>query len=216
MRVWHAGLLGAVGALLLASPALAAAKSPADIGVVEVAATYAKGGVDVFEIASAPAGSLVALPILPGAKNLRVGGGKYFLTQETTNGREAMVLSPKGSAQATFHVAYPPTGNFLFVWHTPAKIGRFVLLTGPKIHPSGLGIAPFALGGEVRVGGKLLTSFSATNLPAGYTIRWPFEVGDPGAWLGNLFLGLGIAVPVIALLLGLRAYAFGGRRRPAA
>ena len=212
MRSLRTTLLGLFGALALAAPAMAASPVPAKLDAVEIAVTYANGGVDVFEIASAAKGSLLALPILPGATNIKVGGGQHFLTREGAEGSEAMVQSPSGSAQATYRVAYPPVGDFLFIWRSPAPIARVVLLTGPQVHPSGLGIAPFQLGTEVKIGGKLLTSFNATNVPAGFTLRWPFEIGDPGAWLGNLFLGVAIAVPALALVLGVLRYI----RRPRA
>lgn len=214
MKVWHWALALSLASTLLAAPAFAAAPGAAAITSEEVVVTYARGGIEVFEIASAPKGSLIALPIIPGATGITVRGGTYSLTRETGTGRAAMVQSASGSAQATFRVPYPANGNFLFVWRSPARIGRLVLLTGSKVNPSGLGIAPFHLGGQVSLGGQFLTSFNAQNLPADYAMRWPFEVGDPGGWLGNVFLGLAIAVPLAALLLGIRGL-FAARRRAA-
>ncbi len=214
MRLKLAWVCAPFAALLFSAPALAASPA-APLGTVEIAVTYARGAIDVFEIASRTKGGPIALPILPGATGLQVGGGSYTLTPRTATGSAALVQSATGSAQATYRVAYPASGTFLFVWHSPAPIERMVLLTGPQIHPSGLGIAPFSLGGEVRLGGKLLTSFTAQKLPRDYTIRWPFEVGDPGGWLGNAFVGIAMALPLLALVLGLRTFVFGVRRRQA-
>lgn len=214
MRLLYAGALALFLALSAGIPAAAAAGAASN-ATVEVAVTYAHGGIDVFEIATAKPGSLIALPISPQAERIEISGGKYSLSSRSPTGETALVQSAKGTAQATYRVPYPASGIYLFVWHTPVRIARAVLLTGPQVNPSGLGIAPFTLGGQIAVGGKLLTSFSASNLPAGYTARWPFEVGSPGVWLGNVFTGIALGVPALAVLLGLRTYVLRGRRRAA-
>lgn len=189
---------------IAALPAAAsAAPGPGALQSVEVAVTYAHGALAVFEIAAATPGSTVALPLPPGAKNVKIQGGRYTLTHPSPSGRVALVTTPQGSAQATFQLSAPARGDYVFTWRTPASIRQVLLLAGPKVHPSGLGMAPFQLGGQVQLGGEMLTSFRASGIPAGFTLRWPFEIGVPGQPLADVFAAIGVGLPALAILLGL-------------
>ena len=192
-------LLG-LAALLWAAPA--AAQGPGLSGL-EMAVTYAHGALQVYEIGAA-AGQEVVLPVAAGARDIRVTGGAYRLTAAGGAGRSALVKSAKGQASVRYRIPTPTDRDELFVWRTRVPIGHVVMLTGPSVHPSGLGMAPFRLGGGVTVSGEPLVSFTAAGLPAGYTERWLLELGQPGAWIANLMAGLGIALPLLFIGIALR------------
>ncbi len=196
---------------LLAAPVQASA-APAPLSVLEMAVTYAHGALQVYEIAAGSPGSQVALPLAVGAQALAVTGGTYSLTPSRG---AVLIQSTSGQVSARYAIPTATDRDYLLVWHAPAAIGRVLMLTGPTVHPSGLGMAPFTLGGRVLVGGQSLISFNAKNIPAGFTERWMLEIGQPGGWIANLLAGLGIALPLLFIALALRQ-ALQGKARKAA
>ena len=203
----------AVAAALLAPQALAA--SPQRLTGLEMAVTYAHGALQVYEIAQGTPGATLALPVAAGAEGLVVTGGAYSLTAPGATGRSALVRSGKGQASVRYLIKTPTDRDFLLAWQSPEPIGRVLMLTGPQVHPSGLGMAPFTLGGRVEVGGQTLVSFNAHDLPAGFRERWLLELGQPGGWLANIFLGLDLALPLLFIAVALRSV-FRRRARMAA
>ncbi len=197
---------------LLGGTAQAAAPAARPLSALEMAVTYAHGSLQVYEIAAAGAGGEVSLPLAAGATNLRVTGGSYQLSP-----RRTVVRIQSANGQVSVRYAIPTASNrdFLFVWHTEAPISRVLMLTGPSVHPSGLGMSPFSLGGRVQVGGQALVSFSAKNLPAGFTERWLLELGQPGGWIANILAGLGVVLPLLFIALAIRGAARSGGRRAA-
>ncbi len=200
---------------LLARPAQAAAPAAAPLAALEMAVTYAHGALQVYEIGAGSPGSLMALPVAAGARGLQVIGGSYTLRPLGAAGRSLLVRSAKGQVSARYAIPTATDLDFLFAWRTEAPIGRVLVLTGPQVHPSGLGMTPFTLGGRVDVGGQSLVSFTAQNLPAGFTERWMLELGQPGGWIANLFAALGVALPLLFIAIALRsAFRRKDARRP--
>ena len=197
---------------LLAGPARAAAPVARPLSALEMAVTYAHGALQVYEIAAARAGGELSLPLAAGATDLRVTGGSYQLSP-----RRTAVRIESASGQVSVRYAIPTATNrdYLFVWHTEAPISSVLMLTGPSVHPSGLGMAPFSLGGRVEVGGQSLVSFSAKNLPAGFTERWMLELGQPGGWIANILAGLGVVLPLLFIALAIRGAVRRGERKAA-
>ncbi len=207
--------LALVALALLARPAQAASDGPAPLTALEMAVTYAHGALQVYEIGVGAPGSLLALPVAAGARGLEVTGGSYTFGPPGAAGRSLLIRSAKGQVSARYAIPTATDLDFLFAWRTPVAVGRVLVLTGPQVHPSGLGMTPFTLGGRVEVGGQSLVSFTAQNLPAGFTERWMFELGQPGAWIANLFAALGIALPLLFMALAIRR-ALRARARKAA
>jgi hypothetical protein len=168
-----------------------------------MALTYAHGALQVYEIAQGTPGATIALPVAAGAQGLVVTGGPYRLTSPGRAGSSVLVRGAAGQASVRYTIRTPSDRDYLLVWRSPVPVGRMLMLTGPAVHPSGLGISPFSLGGRVEVGGEQLISFSAHDLPAGFSDRWLLELGQPGAWLANLFLALGLALPLAMLAAAL-------------
>lgn len=188
----QAALLAA--AVLAALPALAASAPPAPIGGEEIAVTYAQGELQFFEAASGARGSTIGLPLMPGATALQVQGGAY------TRSRGAVLVDLRSSSVViTYRVPTANNVDRLVELHSPSAVRQILLLTGPGVHPSGLGIAPFRLLGSVPLAGKVLTGFRADNLPAGTTVRWEFEIGQPGYLLADLLRILMLLVPLLAI-----------------
>jgi len=211
-------MLGAAIALALVGlwvgPARAAA--PQGLGSLEMAVTYAHGALQVYEIGAAAQGSVVALPLARGASSIRVTGGPYTVLRGGGGaGDTALVRSAGGQASVRYQVATATNRDFLFSWRTEVPIDHLVLLTGPAVKPSGLGLSPLTLGGRVEVAGQQLVSFTARHLPAGFTERRMLELGQPGGWIADLLVALGVALPLLFLLLALRDAWPAGRRRPA-
>ncbi len=195
---------------LFAVPAQAAAPAPGTLSVLEMAVTYAHGAVQVYEIAAGKPGSDVALPLAAGARHLQVTGGSYRLSPSRATVR---IQSATGQVSARYALPTATNRDFMLVWRTEVPIARVLMLTGPTVHPSGLGMSPFSLGGRVEVGGQPLVSFGARNLPAGFTERWLLELGQPGGWIANLLAGLGLALPLLFIAMAIRgAMRRGGRK----
>lgn len=191
---------------LALEPIAGAASAAAPIAGETIVSTYARGAMQFFETATATGGSTIALPLVPGATGVHVQGGTY-----TIRGDAVYVTTNKGSAIVIYSVPTVNNGNRLVTLHSPSKVGSLVLLAGPEVHPSGLGLAPFRLLGSVHFAGKTFTSFRATGLPAGTTIRWEFEVGQPGYLLADLFEALMFLVPLAAIAAALRGLLRGRR-----
>ncbi len=189
---------------ILATGGRASAAGPAPLAALEMAVTYAHGALQVYEIAAAAPGSTMALPVAAGARQLKVSGGGYSLGQLGPTGRSVFVKSRDGQASVRYAIPEATDRDVLFTWRSEVPVRRVLMLTGPKVHPSGLGTAPFSLGGRVEVGGQSLVSFGASDLPAGFTERWMLELGQPGAWLANLFAAVGVALPLLFIGLAIR------------
>lgn len=194
--------------IALSPVAQAAPLAAAPIAGETIVSTYARGALQFFETATGQSGSTIALPLVPGARSVHVQGGTY-----TREGDAVYVTARTGSAIVIYSVAARNNQNQLVVLHSPSSVGSLLLLAGPQVHPSGLGLAPFRLLGSVHVAGKTLTSFRATKLPAGTTIRWEFELGQPGYLLADLFEVLMFLVPLGAIVMAIRG--LERRRRPA-
>ena len=215
----HMGRLAAwcacAALVLLAPGAQAAAAGPGPLAALEMAVTYAHGALQVYEIAAAAPGSRLALPVAAGARILKVSGGSYRLGPLGPTGRSVLVESRDGQASVRYAIPEAIDRDVLFTWRSEVPVRRILMLTGPEVHPSGLGMAPFGLGGRVEVGGQSLVSFGARDLPAGFTERWMLELGQPGAWIANLFAAVGIALPLLFIALAIRG-AWRRRERKAA
>lgn len=194
MRRLVAAGLSTLALALFGPAALASTAAPAPISGAEIVVTYARHALQFFIVASAERGATIALPLVPGAQALHVRGGSYRV-----RGGSLQVTAAGGTVTANYAVPAPNNADYLVHLQFASPVGHALLLAGPGVHPSGLGLEPFRLMGSVQIAGKPLTGFRADFLRAGTTVRWEFEVGQPGYLLGDLFTALLFLVPLLAL-----------------